>query len=392
MYKLVVISTLAVILVASMAMTQQAANIPVQEEEMNEKNAAAPRFVWQSDAPESQGMSTTKLDALKDILASRNTKALLIVRNDRIVYEWYASGHSATRRYGTASMAKALVSGVCLAVAIGDGRIALDDKAAKYVPQWKDDPVKSGITIRHLGSHTSGIEDAEADELPHEKLTGWKGDFWKRLDVPDDPFSISRDIAPVLSEPGAEFHYSNPGIGMLGYAITSALRNAPEKDLRTTLRDRAMRPIGAQDEGWSVGYGQTFMVDGLPLVAPWGGGSYTVRTAARVGRLMIRKGNWEGKQIISEDAVRLTTSSAELPGENGMGWWTNADGRFGKLPKDAFWASGAGHQTLLVIPSLNLICVRNGGALSFKKEEYRDVRGPYLFDPLMDAITDASSK
>ena len=140
--------------------------------------------------PESEGMSKDKLDALRDTLAARKTKAFLVVRNNKIVYEWYALDHSASKQHGTASLAKAVVGGLSLGVALTDGRIALDDTAAKFVPQWRDDPRKSKITIRHLGSHTSGLEDAEADNLPHEKLTGWKGDFWKRLDPPDDPFMI----------------------------------------------------------------------------------------------------------------------------------------------------------------------------------------------------------
>jgi len=362
-----------------------------QEEDMDGKAHVTHQFEWQTATPESQGISSQKLDALRKNLAMRNTKALLVIRNDRIVYEWYAPGHSVNKQHYTASMAKALVGGVCLAVAVSDGRIGLDDQAAEYILQWKDDLLKSKITVRHLGSHTSGIEDAEADNLPHEKLTGWKGDFWKRLEMPSDPFSISRDRAPVLFEPGTGFQYSNPGIAMLSYAITAALREAPEKDLRTVLRDRIMRPIGVPDKEWSAGYGQVFTVDDLPLVATWGGGGYTARALARVGRLMLRKGDWEGAQLISEEAVRLTTSSARLPGENGMGWWTNADGRFSSLPKDTFWASGAGHQTLLVVPSLNLICVRNGGPLNLKKEVYREVRGLYLFKPLMDAITDTAS-
>jgi len=349
-------------------------------------------FHWEKASPASQGMDRAKLDAMKDTLADHQTKAFLVIRNDKILYEWYQQEHGPDKRHYTASMAKALIGGVALALAISDGRTDLDDPAAKYVPQWKKDPRKAKITVRHLGSHTSGIEDAEADSLPHNKLTGWKGDFWKRLDVPNDPFSISRGRAPVLFEPGTAFQYSNPGIAMLSYVITAALRDAPEKDLRTLLRDRIMRPIGVPDGEWSVGYGQVFTVDGLPLVPTWGGGSYTARALARVGRLMLRKGNWEAAQLISEEAVRVTTTSAGLPGENGMGWWTNADGRFAPLPRDAFWASGAGHQTLLVVPSLNLICVRNGGPLSPKEEEYRTARGPYLFDPLMDAITNTNPK
>jgi CubicO group peptidase (beta-lactamase class C family) len=349
-------------------------------------------FQWHKASPESQGMNGAKLEAMKDSLAGRQTKAFLVVRNDRIVYEWYQQGHGPDKRHYTASMAKAIVGGLSLAVAMDDGLIRLDDQAAKYVPQWKGHPRKSKITIRHLGSHTSGMEDSSVEGYTHTEEPGWKGEFWRRLDVPNDPFSISRDRTPLLFAPGTAFQYSNPGIAMLSYCITASLRDAPHKDMRTLIRERIMRPIGVADEEWSVGYGKTFVVDGLPLVASWGGGNYTARALARVGRLMLRKGNWEGVQLINEEAVRATTSSAGLPGENGMGWWTNADGRFASLGKDAFWASGAGHQTLLVVPSLNLICVRNGGELSSKQDQYREARGPYLFDPLMDAVTDTHSR
>src|SRR5207302_9443332 len=111
------------------------------------------------------------------------------------------------------------------------------------------------------------------------------------------------------------------------------------------------------DEQWSAGYGKTFTVDGLPLVASWGGGNFTPRALARVGQLMLRKGDWEGKRLLSEEAVRQTTTHAGLPGNCGIAWWTNFDGRYARLPRDAFWGSGAGHQVLLVVPSLDLVVV-----------------------------------
>ena len=141
-------------------------------------------FDWQAASPESQSVSRKALDDLNDRLAARNTKAFLVVRNDRVIHEWYAPDHSATAKHYTASMAKAIVGGLSIAVALTDRRLALDDSVSNHVPQWKSDPLKSRITIRQLGSHTSGLEDAEADKLPHDKLTGWKGDFWKRLDPP----------------------------------------------------------------------------------------------------------------------------------------------------------------------------------------------------------------
>lgn len=338
-------------------------------------------FEWQVVSPESQGMSAQGLDVLQKGLAERGTKALLVVRNDRIVYEWYLSDQVRDRGHYTASMAKALLGGACLAVAIGDGRTGLDNRVADHVPQWAGDPKKSQITIRQLGSHTSGM----AESKPKDQ-GGWQQTFWERRDPPEDPFTISRDAVPIFAEPETTFHYSNPGIAMMGYAITAALRDAPEKDLRTMLRDRIMRPIGAADDTWSVGYGQTFEVDGLPLVAAWGGGNFTARAAARLGRLMLRGGDWDGQRLIEEDAVRQTVSDAGmLPGDNGMGWWTNARGEYEALPRDAFYAAGAEHQTLLVVPSLNLICVRNGAALG-AQDEGQDPRGTHLVDPLMDAV------
>jgi hypothetical protein len=75
-------------------------------------------FQWQTATPESQGMSSAKLDAIKDELAARVTQDFLVVRNDRIVYEWYAPDRTAANTHFTASMAKAIVGGMALAVAI----------------------------------------------------------------------------------------------------------------------------------------------------------------------------------------------------------------------------------------------------------------------------------
>jgi CubicO group peptidase (beta-lactamase class C family) len=357
--------------------------------------ASGQPFEWQPAAPESQGMSKEQLDTLREELARRKSRAFLVVRNDRIVYEWYATGHGPDKKHGAASLSKATVAGLALALLLGDRKLQLDTPVAELVPAWKDDPRKRKITLRHLGSHTSGLADAEQDRLPHDKLFGWRGDFWKQLDPPSDPFTTARDQAPVLFEPGTKLQYSNPGIAMLGYAMTAALKDGPQKDLRTLLRDRLMRPIGVADGEWSVGYGKTFTVEGLPLVAGWGGGSYSARALARVGRLLLRQGDWDGKPLLGKEAVRQITGDAGLPGHCGMGFWTNAGGRYPKLPHDTYYGAGAGDQLLIVVPSLNLIVVRNGESLAPEPKDARDVFEAYhdprvkvLFEPIMGAITD----
>ncbi len=350
---------------------------------------------WLTATPESKGFDKAKLDAARDVLSARNTKNFLIIRQGRIVYEWYAADAGPDKPHYTASLAKALVGGTSLMLALNDGRIAADDPAWKYIPAWKDDPQKSKITIRHLATHSSGIEDAEQDDIPHMELPGWKGVFWRK---DPDPFTPAIHDAPVIFEPGTDYAYSNPGMAALSYAVTASLRGTKHKDVRTLLRERILKPIGAGDNEWSIGYGQTYTVDGLPLVANWGGGNFTARAVARVGQLMLHRGNWAGRQLVAPGWVDRVTAYAGTPlpprpagnpqPSSGLGWWTNSDGVWAKVPRDAFAGAGAGQQVLLVVPSLELIIVRNGGVMSTPSEPDGFWGGieKYVFNPVLDAL------
>jgi len=328
-------------------------------------------FEWGESAPGAQGLSAEKVEALRVSLAKVGTDGLLIIRHDKIVLEWYGEKNSAAKPHGTASLAKSLVGGMSLAVAMDEGRIRPDDLAAKFVPQWKGDVRKSKITIGQLASHSSGLEDAEEGKIAHEKLTGWKGDFWKRV---PDPFTISRDLTPAIYEPGERTSYSNPGMAMLAYAVTAGISPGEEKDLKGLLRERVMKPIGVADKEWSIGYGKPSRVEGMDLYPNWGGAAFTPRAAARVGRLMLRRGDWEGKQVISAKVVKEVleyTSTAKVKDWSGLasprpvlGWYTNIDKIWPSAPRDTFCGAGAGHQVLMVVPSLDLIVVRNGTAMA----------------------------
>jgi CubicO group peptidase (beta-lactamase class C family) len=169
-----------------------------------EEPPARSSWEWATASPESQEMDPAELESAWAALKDRQTTALLVVRHDRIVFERYAPGFDRHKPHGTASLAKALVGGLGLMVAMGDGRIRPDDPASLFVPQWCDDPRRREITLRHLATHTSGVEDAEEGGLPHDRLTGWKGDFWKRLPPPHDPFTLARDRARVHDVPGTK--------------------------------------------------------------------------------------------------------------------------------------------------------------------------------------------
>jgi CubicO group peptidase (beta-lactamase class C family) len=369
-------------------------------------------FKWESTLPANEGFLSEKLNAMLDTLAAHKTTSLLVIRNDKIILEWYAEGWDLNKQHGTASLAKALVGGMSLLLALNDKRMQVDDPVCKYIPEWVNHPQKSKITIRQLATHCSGIEDAELSDQDianakargieikdqHMDIPGWKGKFWLK---DPDPFTISRDQAPVVFEPGTSYQYSNPGMAMLSYSITASYKGTQYNDIRTLLRERIYQPIGINDDEWQIGYGKTYNVNGLGLVANWGGAAFTPRAIARLGRLMLKKGNWDGKQLIDSSWVKLVVKYAGTPvpprGENdispacGLAWYNNFDGVWARAPRDLFLGSGAGNQTLIVIPSLNIIVVRNGQDMSRpeKGEPYHYGLVNYLVNPLMDAYIEA---
>src|SRR6202044_64641 len=98
---------------------------------------------------------------------------------------------------------------------------------------------------------------------------------------------------------------------------------------------------------------------------------------------------WEARQLISQNVVRRATTNIGMPNHSGLAWWVNQKFGGGRvwpaLPDDAFWGSGAGHQILLVAPSLHLIAVRNGSLLD-ANAGYSEGLEMRLITPLMRAL------
>jgi len=325
-----------------------------------------------------------------DELFRRNTKAYMVMYHDKIVYERYAADFDRFKTHFTASAAKGIMGGLSLMLAMHDGLIELDDLACKYITQWKDDPVKCKITIRQLGAHTSGLDDSTEDGKDQNSLPGWKGDFWRQA---RNPFLISRDETPVIFAPGADFMYSNPGIGMLNYAVTVAIKDTRHSDIRTYLWERLIKKMGIPKEEWNVGYGKTFETDGLKLVATWGGGGVSTRAMAAVGRLLLNKGEWDGEQLISAKVVENALKHSGTPSYCSCGFWLNPDiagkKQWSDLPYDVAIAAGAQNQMMLFSSSRKLIVVRFGGSLETGKN-VEDVVNKYIGIPLAKAMGDSA--
>jgi len=364
-----------------------------------------------SCTPEEEGFSSALLNRMKDSLAAHGTTSVMVIKNSRVILEWYADGWDRNKKHYTASLSKALVGGMSLMLALDDGTLRIDDPACKFIPEWENDPLKSKITIRHLATHSSGIEDAEIsdEELAslrtkglaikdrHMDLPGWKGGFWRQ---DPDPFTMARDSAPVLFAPGSDYHYSNPGMAMLSYCITASYKGTGYSDVRTLLRDRIYRPAGLSDTDWQIGYGKTFKISGLNLVPNWGGGSITPGAVAMLGSLMLNYGKAGDRQLVDSAIIRKVTSYAGTPPPprntkepapaSGLAWYSNYDGIWSRAPRDLFLGSGAGNQTLIVIPSMNIVIVRYGSDMFNQKKGEGHFYGveKYLVNMLVDSFTE----
>ena len=158
-----------------------------------------------------------------------------------------------------------------------------------------------------------------------------------------------------------------------------------------------MKPLGIPDGAWNISYGESYNMDGLKLQAIGSGGRYTTRAIARLGQFMLNKGNYFENQLATPDLVESITTYTGTPiyrGSDapepapGLGWWVNFDGFWPSLPRDAFLGAGAGHQILLVIPSLELVVVKTGqkfGQDKFGGDFWTELE-IHLFEPLMEAV------
>jgi hypothetical protein len=70
---------------------------------------------------------------------------------------------------------------------------------------------------------------------------------------------------------------------------------------------------------------------------------------------------------------------------SGLCWWTNFDGVWPRIPRDAFAGAGAGQELMLVVPSLDLIVVRNGGWIGSTDRFWEDAL-EFVFNPAVEAV------
>lgn len=320
---------------------------------------------WETASLADVGMDRASLENLMNRLRHNSrhlVHGIVIVVDNKLVFEEYFSGFShptygevpvtynRERKHCLSSVAKS-VTATLLGIAIGEGLVAsVDERVFDYFPELADLDVgqKSELTLKHLVTMSAGLE---WDEHTYP-IGDPRNDLMRWLSHPGDlvRFVLER---PVVADPGTQFNYSGGLTNVLGEVVARAggLR------LDQFSQEYLFTPLGIEDFSWWV-----LRPD---FVYASGDVSLRLRDMAKLGKLYLQGGVWEGEQIVPPEwveasATRYFTFTSPWNGHRGYsyGWWP----MISDYGAGAFAASGWGGQAIIVVPEFDMVAVFTGGS------------------------------
>jgi CubicO group peptidase (beta-lactamase class C family) len=312
---------------------------------------------WTTATPASMGMDSTTLDGARDyaFTPDRHTQGVVLVRGGKIVNEWYAPGEGPDSWAASWSVGKSFAS-TLIGIAISQGKIPnVNVSMTTYFPEWVGTP-KAAITLRDVLQMESGLK--------------WNEDYSPSAGAASDVIAmgLSKDelayaaSRPLAHAPGTTFHYSSGDAMLLSGVIAKATGMTAAEYAKQVLYD----PIGMKQVEW--------WRDAASHTLTYCCTDTTSRNFARLGLLFLNDGNWNGHQVVPASWVHDATSpTANSGGIYGYMWWIM---QMPEVQGSIFYANGFDGQKIFVIPSLDLVVVRNG---DYVKSACPPVADPNLF-------------
>jgi CubicO group peptidase (beta-lactamase class C family) len=283
----------------------------------------------------------------------RRTKAIVVVKDGRIVAERYAEGYGIDTPILGFSATKSVISAL-IGVLVRQGKLALEQPAPVAGWQNPDDP-RHAITVDELIRQTAGL--ALCSSL--QASLGAAFEPVNRMKFMTSDMADYAESIELETPPGSAWNYHDGNYLILSQLIRNAAGGKPADVLRFARRE-LFSPLGMRHVTLE------FDASGTPE-----GSSQMLATArdwARFGLLYLNDGVAGGKRILPEGWVNYSAS----PTPNafvgyGAGFWTNLGNSFGARyriehgwPRDAFFARGTIGQYVIVIPSQRLVIARFG--------------------------------
>ena len=269
----------------------------------------------------------------------RGGPAGMVVRHGFLVAQW----GDIDRVDMSFSVAKSYLSTLA-GLAVDAGLIAdVHDRVADYV-------------------HDGGFDDSRNRKVTWHMLLNqtseWEGTLWDKPDVADRRRGYDRK----LQAPGTFWEYNDVRVNRLALSLLRIY----ERPLPEVLKEKVMDPIGASDTWVWHGYRNSYVdiagrrVQSVSGGSHWGGGFWaSTRDLARFGYLLLRRGEWNGRRILSERWVDMATQPTGLAPHYGYLWWLsrNRRGIFPGSPESSFFALGSGGNMIWIAPEYDLVVV-----------------------------------
>lgn len=279
------------------------------------------------------------------------TSAFVVTHRGRLIAERYMPGITHTTPLESWSMGKS-VTATMMGVLIQQGAYRLDQPAP--IPEWQKpgDPRRS-IRIQDILHMSSGIR-IKAPGDPDFDPNGTYPDHLYLYTGRVNSFTYAATRPPQWP-PNTVGRYRNTDPVLTNYLVRLAVEKRGEEYLSFPQRNLFDR-IGIRSMVMETDPYGNFLTQGYELMSG--------RDWARLGNLYLQDGVWDGERILPEGFVGFVSTVApawaadKRPIYGGF-FWINGEGTF-PVPKEAYYMSGAGGQTVLIIPSHDLVVVRIG--------------------------------
>ncbi len=274
----------------------------------------------------------------ESFVEEKKTVAFLVVKNDTLIYEKYFDNYTDSSIIPSFSVSKPFVSAL-VGIAIDEGKIkSTMVPITNFLPELTN-PGFEEITIEDLLNMRSGIDYNEGYNSPFADMAKYYygtnlANYIKKLKLKESP-DLTYDYISVNT-----------------LLLSLIVERATNFKINNYLEQKIWQPIGMEsDATWSIDSEENQTIKSFCCI------NAVARDFARFGRLYLKKGNWEGHQIISEEWVNRSTSVIN-DSRDSQGYPYTYQWRV--LPNGSFFAKGILGQYIFVYPEKNLIFVRMG--------------------------------
>ena len=310
-------------------------------------------------APGKRTILEQALDDAERYAEINNSNAFIVWRNGKIERETYFGDHARSSPINSFSLAKQ-VTAFAIGRALALGNIAsLDQPVADFVTEWKGDPLREEILVRHLLDMRAGFYPQVPPRGPADLISR------TFLHPRHDEIIVAE--YPVIDEPGTRYEYNNAAGDMVAVLIERATSRRYAEFVGTEI----WRKIGAMGATVWVNRPGGMAHSGCCMLAP-------AENFLRLAIAMLKDGVWEGERLLPEGYVEeMITPTPENP-YFGLSIWVAGryTGRRGfanpdrgmpeilhgepYLAADLYLFDGNANQVVYVVPSQDLAVLRMG--------------------------------